>query len=373
MHHAKWRPSTVLLMMCLMGVLSACASSISQALPSNAEQSATVTPPSNANTLPVISVSNAAQLKIARKLPLEPSFSLVNQILWRQPQEIEARTGHSTIWIGKFDEASVDTRMINYAGGLIGKIALSSDGRLLAAPVNDPNRMKIQVILWEVATQQVIARVDAYGAEFSPDGRYLVLNGTNVVALWNTTTKTVERTFADAGIFIDKTSIPPIAVSPDSHMIASTDAAGVLGLWDVETGQKVRSFSDQVGTVRELWFRPDGSRLAARIDARIQVWDVKTGGSVAILDGKTGDVLDVAFSPDGMLLAAVGADNKVLLWDVVNGSLVTTLNIIDPEHTAVRSAAFSPDGTQVATGITALTNDKKQLTTPEIWLWAVQQ
>jgi WD40 repeat protein len=318
----------------------------------------------------LITTSNVTQLQVVAQMPLEPSFALVNQIVWRQMREIEARTGYSTIWLYRPDADAAAPRFINYGGGVVGKITLSPDGRLLAATVNDPNRFKIQVIIWDVATGTIVTRLDAFGAEFSADGRYLALNGNNALIVWDMATSAVDKTLLDAGIFVDPKSIPPLTISPDSRVIASTDAAGTLGLWDVSTSQRVRTFNDQVGSPRELWFRPDGALLAARIDTRIQLWDAATGNSVAILNGHTDDVLDMSFTPDGTLLASVGTDNKVLVWEVSTGTLLTTLNIVDADRTLIRSVAFSPDGTQLAIGITPLT-DKKQLGNPEIWLWAV--
>jgi WD40 repeat protein len=55
----------------------------------------------------------------------------------------------------------------------------------------------------------------------------------------------------------------------------------------------------------------------------------------------------IVFSPDGRLLAAADWNGTVTLWDVASGDRRLTI----ADHKAgVTAAAFSPDGTTLATG-----------------------
>jgi WD40 repeat protein/subtilase family serine protease len=68
---------------------------------------------------------------------------------------------------------------------------------------------------------------------------------------------------------------------------------------------------------------------------------------VRTLTGHTDWVRSVAFSPDGSLIASGSVDYTIKLWRVSDGALVRTLT----GHTSgVSSVAFSPDGSLIASG-----------------------
>ncbi len=92
-----------------------------------------------------------------------------------------------------------------------------------------------------------------------------------------------------------------LAFSPDGRVLASSNSAfeSDITLWDVATGEKMRTFSSSGRT--SFVFSADGKMIAApsRDKKTIVIWDVATGNKIKTFSG--GDTM--AFSPDGNILA----------------------------------------------------------------------
>ena len=75
------------------------------------------------------------------------------------------------------------------------------------------------------------------------------------------------------------------------------------------------------------------------------LWDAAMGRSLSVLKGHTSAVRSLAFSLDGTRMASASRDQTVKVWDMKTYQEVISLR----GHTdTVRAVAFSPDGTQIA-------------------------
>jgi WD40 repeat protein len=91
-------------------------------------------------------------------------------------------------------------------------------------------------------------------------------------------------------------------------------------------------------------FSPDGKRIVSTAgDGTVKEWDATSGRELLAFKGHTGLVYSAAFSPNGNQIAS-GA-SPVKLWNARTGEEIHTLEGTFPP------LAFSPDGKRLVTRI----------------------
>ena len=144
---------------------------------------------------------------------------------------------------------------------------------------------------------------------------------------------------------LGKGTVEEIAYSPDGTRLA---VAGGMGIWiyDASTGTEVAFLVGHTGYVHSVAYSPDGNTIASGGTGDVILWNAATSTLRSILRGHTDNVYGVAFSPDGRTIASGSRDDTVRLWDAATGTLKNTITA----RRNVYSVAFSPDGRTVAGG-----------------------
>ena len=200
----------------------------------------------------------------------------------------------------------------------INSVAFSPDSRLLASGSSDH-----LVIIWEVETGTPLftlaGQTDAiWSVCFSPDGKHLATaswRDDHTIAVWEMAPRRIIHTILIPNWPPAKSGIR-IAMHPGGTLLASgTNGNGAIMLWNMRTGQEVRTLQGHSQTILTLAFSPDGSMLASGSeDNTARLWNVADGQKIATLKEHSHDVRSVAFSPDGEWLASGSLDDTVKLW-----------------------------------------------------------
>ena len=104
------------------------------------------------------------------------------------------------------------------------------------------------------------------------------------------------------------------ALSPSASILASAGAAQVT-LWEANSGKRLLRLPVPAAPAAML-FSPDGSLLVAGVGGQLLLWESVTWTQLAAIDLPNGTVLSMAFSPDGRQIACGVSDGSVLLWGV---------------------------------------------------------
>jgi WD40 repeat protein len=136
-----------------------------------------------------------------------------------------------------------------------------------------------------------------------------------------------------------------IAISPDRKTLASGSYDGSIKVWDLHTGQLLRTINAHATAVESLAI--SGNILVSGSwDNRVKLWNLAKGELIRTLPKHSDDVKSVAISSDGKILASASWDKTVKLWNVQTGEEIHTFIHTD----AVRAVAISPDGQLLASG-----------------------
>lgn len=143
---------------------------------------------------------------------------------------------------------------------------------------------------------------------FSPDGKFLITDGTKGKTLWDVVTG-------------EKVRVPSTkAPQPQFDLMSPIDVMDIAGMG--------------------VAFSPDG-RLAARgYGQNIRIWNVATGEDTHKLIGHTGYITSLVFSPDGrFIISGAGGDGAVRVWNLGTGKELVSLVALGQED----YVAVTPD------------------------------
>ncbi|MEZ2229879.1 MAG: trypsin-like peptidase domain-containing protein [Microcoleus sp.] len=265
-------------------------------------------------------------------------------------------TGNSngTISVWNFPGGELKTTLRSHREA-VNAVAISPDGKILASGSDDKT-----VKIWNLETGALLQTLSGHSdavstVAISANGEFLVSGSWDkTIKIWNLKTGELLRTLTGHSGLVNTVAISPIAQIPPlskgglGGVLASGSKDGSIKLWDLASGQLIRTISGKNLSVLSVAFSPDGKSLAAgNGNGTIGLWNVGNGQLIRRLSGHTDGVWSVAISRDGSTLLSGSWDKSIRLWDVRSGDLRGTLT----GHSGYVSAvAISGDGKMIVSG-----------------------
>ncbi|MGL6074683.1 MAG: WD40 repeat domain-containing protein [Fimbriiglobus sp.] len=150
---------------------------------------------------------------------------------------------------------------------------------------------------------------------FSPDGCWLaldgILDGEAILQFLELTGEKRNRRFATK-----HSPTSGLAYSPDGKLLFSVNGRNVHRL-NSETAQKIGPSLKHPMQVNALSFSPDGQRLLTACQDRLaRLWDVASGEVVKTYDWGLGSLTAITFAPEGLTAIAGDYQGHMVLWDI---------------------------------------------------------
>lgn len=133
------------------------------------------------------------------------------------------------------------------------------------------------------------------------------------------------------------------AISPVGKLAAVVEFRK-CELYDFDSGEIVRPLQPFGDIPTALQFSHDGKLLAAgraRAHAKLHLWDCDTGEMLRTFSEHDAGVRDLAFSPDSQRLVSVSDDETIRFWDIETGQGIVAIKANRPVPTRIDVGANS--------------------------------
>jgi WD40 repeat protein len=220
---------------------------------------------------------------------------------------------------------------------VVTSVALSVDGRLAVSGSTDGT-----VHLWDVAAGQLLRVLrlhtgPVHSVALHADGR-LALTGSALfvvrndgerlftcgqMKLWETATGRCLPTFeseAEAVTAVSLSADGRYALTGGGQSVIRRDngqfaQSGLIHLWELATGRRLRTFTGHTGAVTSVCLSSDGRYvLSGSTDATVKLWEAASGQCLRTFAGHADAVTSVTFSADGRYALSGSADRTLKLW-----------------------------------------------------------
>jgi WD40 repeat protein len=249
-------------------------------------------------------------------------------------------SGDGTVKIWDADTGRQTSLLRNPAGPIFGCAFTPDAGGLVGA-------LSRNLKLWDVASGEEVMTLpghtsSAMDCAVSPDGSFIVSAGwesepqVGSLKIWD------RDSGKESATFVTEQRAIACAVNFDGTIVAAAGDLGDLQLWDVASGQMLRTMAHEYDPLNRCAFSPDGALVAsANNDGTTKLWETATGECRRVTSGG----LWCDFTPDGRLIATADSKGLLRLWEVQNGEERLSVPLPGPARVALhprlpKAAAF---------------------------------
>jgi WD40 repeat protein/serine/threonine protein kinase len=268
---------------------------------------------------------------------------------------------------------------------------LATDDNLLAAWGSTDIRivnLSTGETLRQITTD--LPRVFVESLAFSPDGRYVVWAGgqffrenlpefsrAGILAVYDVETGELVRSFAGHNLLDEEGNIvegvnravTAAAISVDGSFLISGAEDGTIYQWEIATGNLLREFTGHADRVTQIQFDKSGTRmLTSSADRAAILWDFNSTQLFRRFTGHNGAVNSVAFNSTDTAILTGSTDSRMIIWDVETGQ--SRQQFIGSDSPIVSVEFSSDDDAVLAGSLDGRTTEWKVDSAEQLRAWA---
>lgn len=171
--------------------------------------------------------------------------------------------------------------------------------------------------------------------------------------VWNTTVGvgTMIPTIQIADKFFENGKLRVVCLSPDGKLLAVTDGiqrGDTIQLWDTLVGGLKKTLVGHSAHVELLSISPDSKLIvSSSADGIIKLWDTMSGSVLHILNGPSEHRSAACVAISGQLVASIDLGAYCRVWDTLTGSSLWVKHV-GSSHGWRSTVAVSPNNKLVA-------------------------
>lgn len=288
-------------------------------------------------------------LDVSQELPITLADGSSSEVLVTGGFTLSNESGDPVVAPG--DEGALVVDQEGYAVGVV--VASGADNTAVVAPMQDI----LDNLQTTLITRSEVASLEHDGAQvwsvaISPDSHYIASgDNTGTVRLWD-----FNNLQADPILLTGHESgIRALAFHPNSQLLASGDNLSVLQLWDTtQPGTVLARRTDHGDSIRSLNFSPDGNYLlSGSWDGYAGLWEVadqsQTLNFLTFTPLENGQIWSTAFTSRSGTFAAGYNDGTIYSW-LSYGLFPTPTDSFTPHTAGVLSLAYNPETDLLVSG-----------------------